>query len=50
MGKNVFLWHGMIAAMLMVSVAGCYGYKEPAAAALGETYTERKHDASDDIF
>ncbi|MBR2344601.1 MAG: TolC family protein [Lentisphaeria bacterium] len=44
------LWRGCVAAALITVAAGCYGYKEPAAATLGETYTERQHDASDETF
>ncbi|MBR7106997.1 MAG: TolC family protein [Lentisphaeria bacterium] len=38
------------AAALAVLVCGCYNYKAPAAAALGDSYTERKKDSTDDMF
>jgi len=38
------------AAMSVLLTCGCYNYKAPAAAALGDSYTERKRDAADDIF
>ena len=38
------------AAALVLAFCGCYNYKAPASATLGESYTERKRDAADDIF
>lgn len=38
------------AAVAAMFVCGCYNYKAPAVATLGETYSERKRDAADDIF
>ena len=38
------------AAALALLACGCYNYKAPAAAALGDSYTERKRDAADDMF
>ena len=38
------------AAVAAMFVCGCYNYKAPAAATLGDSYSERKRDAADDIF
>lgn len=38
------------ACLLLLAVAGCYDYKEPAAAVFGEDYTRRQKDSADDIF
>ncbi len=47
----VIVRRGIIgAAALALLACGCYNYKAPAAAALGESYTERKRDAADDMF
>ncbi|MCI5779160.1 MAG: TolC family protein [Lentisphaeria bacterium] len=50
MKQNSLRWRGAAAAFLAVAAAGCYNYKEPAAATLGESYTARQRDASDEIF
>ena len=38
------------AAVAAIFVCGCYNYKAPAVATLGDSYSERKRDAADDIF
>lgn len=38
------------AAALALLACGCYNYKAPAVATLGDSYTERKRDAADDMF
>ena len=48
MKKSKFFWYGGAAAVLMTAVAGCYNYKEPAAATLGESYTARQRVAAED--
>ena len=50
MKRNDLGWRGAFAALLVVVAAGCYNYKDPAAATLGESYTARQRDASDEIF
>ena len=43
------VWQGAMAC-LIAAVGGCYSYKEPAAATFGESYSQRKIDAADDMF
>ncbi len=50
MNKSKFLWRKGIAVVMLAAVAGCYSYKEPAVATLGETYSARQRDKSDDVF
>lgn len=50
MGKSFSrMWQGAMA-FVMVAVAGCYSYQEPAAATYGESYSQRQNDAADDMF
>ena len=42
-------WRGA-AALALLAFAGCYSYKEPAAATMGETYSQRQKDGADEIF
>ena len=50
MSKYKFLLRKGIAAVMLAAVAGCYSYKEPAVATLGESYSARAKDKSDEIF
>ena len=47
--KKQWLSRG-VAALLAVAAAGCYSYKEPAAATFGDSYTQRKKDAAENLF
>ena len=47
--KKQWLCKGVVA-LLTVAAAGCYSYKEPAAATLGDSYTHRQKDASEELF
>lgn len=47
--KNILRGVAGVAVAAMF-VCGCYNYKAPAAATLGDSYSERKRDAADDIF
>ena len=49
MSKYKFLLRKGIAAVMLAAVAGCYSYKEPAVATLGESYSARAKDKSSSI-
>lgn len=44
-----WLWKGT-AAVALLAFSGCYNYKTPAAAVLGESYSQRQKDAADDLL
>jgi len=50
MKESRFFWYGGVAAVMVAVFAGCYNYKEPAAATLGESYTGRQASAEDDAL
>ena len=45
--KNILRGVAGVAVAAMF-VCGCYNYKAPAAATLGDSYSERKRDAADE--
>ena len=46
--KRSLQWGLAVAAL--IAAAGCYGYKDPAAATMGESYTARQRDEADDLL
>ena len=47
--KQRWLLKGTVT-LVLAAIAGCYSYKEPAAATMGESYTQRQKDQSDDML
>ena len=47
--RKKWLWKHA-AALLLVAASGCYSYKQPAVATLGESYSQRQKDSADDLL
>ena len=50
MRKNQVRSLGTAFAVAVIALSGCYSYKEPAAATLSESYSQRQKDSSDEMF
>ena len=50
MEKQQKRWLKGAVALMLIAAAGCYSYKQPSAATLGESYTKRQKDASEDLL
>lgn len=50
MSKHKLFWRNGVLAVMLTAVAGCYSYKEPTVAAMGESYSARERDNAEDMF